>query len=335
MIESLIKNHLKSFTAYSSARNSFKGEGVLLDANESPDSSTGLNRYPDPVASKLARLIAEKNGVREENVLVSSGSDEAYDLIFKLFIDKEDKVLGFKPSYGMYRVLADFYQANYRELELTEQFEIPNIKDELLSQYKLLIICRPNNPTGNLFKKNLVLSLIKRFQGVVVIDEAYIEFANNQSLISELKSCKNLIITRTFSKAYALAGARVGYLLADKRIIDYLNAIKLPYNISKLSVDAAFNVLNNDKTIVAEILNERDRLLSELKAFHFFKNIYSTDSNFILTEVPRADEFYQFCYQKSVIIRRIKTVHNGIRISVGSKAENELFLRLCKEFEGN
>jgi histidinol-phosphate aminotransferase len=333
MIESYIKQHLLSFKAYSSARDSFKGEGVLLDANESPDGSTGLNRYPDPIASKLVSLIASKNNLDDSNVLVCSGSDEAYDLIFKLFIEKGDNVLGFKPSYGMYRVLADFYQANYIELALEKDFSLPLIKSASFKNAKLLIICRPNNPTGNLFKRDSILDLLNKFKGIVVIDEAYIEFKEDESFIHELENYPNLIITRTFSKAYALAGARVGYMLADKSVINYMKAIKLPYNISKLSVDAAFDVLINKKSIVDEILNEKERLYNQLKQFSFINKIYPSDSNFILTEISDADTFYSFCFKKSVIIRRIKTVVDGIRISIGSKEENDQFLTLCKEYE--
>ena len=337
-LNNLIRKNIKAMKPYSSARDEFKdlkADMVFLDANENPFETT-LNRYPDPQQTALKELISKQKELPINQVLLGNGSDEVLDLIVRAFCEpNQDSILTLLPTYGMYSVLAQLNSIENIEVSLSKDFNI-NV-DQVLKQVKpstkLLFICSPNNPSGNIMDVNAVTRLLKAFDGLVVIDEAYIDFTTIESWMQHLNTFPNLIVTQTLSKAYGLAGIRLGTCYASKEIIAVLNKIKPPYNINSLTQQAAIEALQNNEVSdqVSSILREREKLANALASCFFVKKIYPSDANFILIKVDDANKRYDELLRHGIVIRNRTTqlgCENCLRISVGTPAENKQLLTL-------
>lgn len=337
-IENIVRTNILELQPYSSARDEFSGkEGIFLDANENPFGT--LNRYPDPYQKKLKQKLAKKKRVDINNVFVGNGSDEVIDLAFRLFCSPGiDKVLTFSPTYGMYEVSASINNIALLEIPLNINFQLdlgklkPYLNDPNL---KLIFICSPNNPTGNLINKVDIEYILNNFNGIVIIDEAYIDFAEKESLINLISQYNNLVVSQTFSKAWGLAAARVGVAYANKEIISFYNKVKPPYNVSELNQKAAIKALKNYSSYQENlkiILKEKEQLKNNLQELNLVRKIYPSDANFLLIEVDNADKIYNTLVAKQIIIRnRNKQVSNCIRISVGTSEENQKLITALKE----
>ncbi len=336
-LKKLIRPNILSLKAYSSARDEYKGKsGIFLDANENPFGK--YNRYPDPYQIDLKEKLAEYKQTSIENIFVGNGSDEIIDLTFRIFCEPgKDKVLTFSPTYGMYDVSANINNVEVVKIPLDQNFQINLVETQKCltdPNLKVIFICSPNNPTGNTINEESIEYLLNNFNGLIFIDEAYIDFSKKNSWIKNIEQFPNLIVSQTFSKAWGLAAARVGIAYANTEILSFYNKVKPPYNVSKLNQEAAINALNNidqfhlNKTI---ILNEKSYMLKMLQELNIVKNIYPTDSNFILLEVQNANKIYQRLIQKKIIVRnRNSEINNCIRISIGTKNENQQLINALK-----
>ena len=341
-IQKLIRPTIKALKPYSSARDEFQGNSddmVFLDANENPFEN-GVNRYPDPQQRSVKSLLSEIKNIPENNILLGNGSDEVLDLIFRAFCEpNQDNIITLPPTYGMYSVLANINAIEIKSVQLDEYFQ-PKV-DEILEvsndNSKLLFLCSPNNPTGNSFEAKSIEELIKKFQGIVVIDEAYIDFSNEESWISRLSEFPNLIVTQTLSKAYGMAGIRLGICYASSEIISVLNRIKPPYNVNELTQQRAIQQLKlNDltKKQVEDILTERKNLINQLNTVSYISKIYPTDANFVLVEVDDATKRYNQLIEKGIVIRNRTTqpgCENCLRLTVGIAIENKKLIKVMKE----
>jgi len=308
-----------------------------LDANENPFSN-GYNRYPDPQQKQLKTLLAKQKKVSLSQILLGNGSDEVLDLLFRAFCEpNQDNIITLSPTYGMYGVLADLNAIENREILLTNNFE-PNI-DEILNvvseNTKIIFLCSPNNPTGNSFSDESILYLLKNFSGLVVLDEAYIDFSSKESWLSELNEFPNLVITQTLSKAYGLAGLRVGIVYASEEIISILNKIKPPYNLNTASQEIAMKKLSQNTLTaqVKKIVSERENVINSLKSIKFIKQIFPTDANFILVKVDDATLRYNQLIQAGIVIRNRSNqplCENCLRITIGTKDENNQLITTLK-----
>lgn len=328
-IQKLVRKNILNLKPYSSARDEFEGEnGIFLDANENPFGE--LNRYPDPYQKKIKQKLSELNQIPTDNIFLGNGSDEVIDLAFRIFCEPgKDKVLTFSPTYGMYEVSANINNVELITLDLNEDFQIdldalkPYLKDENL---KIIFICSPNNPTGNSIKN--IEYILENFNGIIFIDEAYIDFSPQERFKNQIKDYQNLIVSQTFSKAWGMASVRVGIAYASEEIIKFYNKVKPPYNISQINQNAVLNTLTNENiNLVSEniklILNEKKLLIQSLEKLNLVKKIYPSDANFILIEVENAEEIYQKLVEKNVIVRnRNSVIKNCLRITVGSPEEN-------------
>ncbi|CAM3598884.1 histidinol-phosphate transaminase [Flavobacterium saliperosum] len=340
-INTIIRNNVVKMEAYSSARDEFKDfdrKMVFLDANESPFEN-GVNRYPDPKQQAVKALLAKQNSVNPNQILLGNGSDEVLDLLFRAFCEpNRDNVITLPPTYGMYGVLANLNAVENREILLTADFQ-PNtelILENADANTRMLFLCSPNNPTANSFSKETVVTLIHNFNGLVVLDEAYIDFSENESWLSELNAYPNLVITQTLSKAYGLAGIRMGILYASPKITAVLNKIKPPYNLNHLSQQKALEVLT-DREITGNritlIKAEKSRLLKQLLEVNFIDKVYPSDANFILIKVDNADKRYNQLLEKGIVVRNRSNqalCNNCLRISIGTPEENELLINTLK-----
>lgn len=339
-LENIIRENVKKLSPYSSARDEFEQftrSMIYLDANENPFSN-GMNRYPDPQQKDLKAAIADKKDIYVENILLGNGSDEVLDLIFRAFCEpNQDNIITLPPTYGMYGVLASINAIENREVLLNEEFQ-PNV-DVILNAVdantKIIFLCSPNNPTGNSFSDESIIRILNNFKGLVVLDEAYIDFSANKSWLNELNDFPNLIITQTLSKAYAMAGLRIGILYASKPIIAVLNKIKPPYNVNILSQEAAEKKLLQStlKAQVRKILVEKEKLVSALKATKFIVKVFPSDANFILVKVDEATYRYQQFLDNGVVVRNRSNqplCENCLRITVGNKEENERLMEVLK-----
>lgn len=329
-IKNLVRKNILDLKPYSSARDEFEGEnGIFLDANENPFGE--LNRYPDPYQRKIKQKLSELNQISTENIFLGNGSDEVIDLAFRIFCEpKKDKVLTFSPTYGMYEVSANINDLELINLDLNDNFQIdletlkPYLNDENL---KIIFICSPNNPTGNSIKN--IKYILENFNGIVFIDEAYIDFSPEESFRNQIKNYPNLIVSQTFSKAWGMASVRVGIAYASEEIIKFYNKVKPPYNISQLNQDAILNTLNDENiNLVSEnikiILEEKKSLIQNLEKLDLVKKIFPSDANFILIAVDNADSVYRELVKKNVIVRnRNSVIKNCLRITVGSPEENQ------------
>jgi histidinol-phosphate aminotransferase len=340
-IKNLIRENIKSLEAYSSARDEFKAmssEFVFIDANENPF-DTGLNRYPDPQQTLVKEALSKLKGISEEQILLGNGSDEVLDLIFRVFCEpREDNVIVLPPTYGMYEVLANTNAIELVKIPLAENFQ-PNVKEIIKGQdakTKLLFLCSPNNPTANSFDANKIETLIKEFNGIVVIDEAYIDFSIEDSWLCRLDEFPNLIVTQTLSKAYGLASIRLGICYASKEIISILNKIKPPYNVNQLTQDVALQSLLNQEKVkneIAIIISERNQLIRDLQNVKIVEKVYSSDSNFLLVQVDDATLRYKQLVKLGIIVRNRTTqisCDNCLRFSVGTPDENKKLINTLK-----
>ena len=337
----LVRPNIRTLSPYSTARDECQGvPDIFLDANESPYPGIGFNRYPDPRQKALKARVSALKGLPVENIFLGNGSDEAIDLLFRLFCTPgRDNALAIAPSYGMYAVAADINDVQMRSVQLGPDFSLP--VEELLSaadaNTKLLFLCSPNNPSGNAFEPSGILELVERFPGVVVLDEAYADFSAKGSLRAEVLKRPNLVVLQTFSKAYGMAGLRVGMAFADAYVIDLMNRVKYPYNISQATLEAAFKALDEPvKERVAEIVTQRARLVVALPAFSFIKKVYPSDANFLLVQVDDADRLYNHLLADGIIVRnrsRVKGCAGCLRLTVGTPAENDQLLQSLACYE--
>ena len=341
-IENLVRNNIRELKPYSSARDEYKefnADMIFLDANENPHEN-GVNRYPDPQQTTVKKALSKIKGVKESQILLGNGSDEVLDLIFRAFCEPGiDNVITLPPTYGMYKVLANINNVEEKEVLLTKEFE-PSIKKILEvadDNSKILFLCSPNNPTGNTFSKESVEVLLTTFEGLVVIDEAYIDFSDEKSWLDRLEEFPNLIITQTLSKAYGMAGIRLGICYASNEIISILNKIKPPYNVNELTQKKALKrllELPKVKDEIKKILNERSRLIEKLKDVSFIKIIYPTDANFVLVKVDDANKRYDQLVEKGIVIRNRTNqslCENTLRLTVGTKRETKLLIKALSE----
>ena len=340
-LDNITRENVKGLNPYSSARDEYVSDGstmVFLDANENPFEN-GVNRYPDPQQRGLKTILAEQKGIKEENILLGNGSDEVLDLLFRAFCEpKVDNIITLPPTYGMYKVLSGINMVENREVLLTNAFqpnvsEIINIIDE---HTKLLFICSPNNPTGNSFSTNSIEELLNSFNGLVVIDEAYVDFSSEESWVSKLGDYPNVIITQTLSKAYGMAGIRLGICIASTEIIAVVNKIKPPYNVNQLTQEKATERVLDQQAVkneINEILVERKKLIDALKTVSFVEKIYPTNANFILAKVDDATLRYNQLLTKGVVVRNRTTqplCENTLRFTVGSAVENKTLAEALK-----
>ena len=342
-IDALVRNNVKKMSSYSSARDDFKKENVkkliYLDANESPFDNR-INRYPDNKHTELKKVVSDIKKVNVNQVVFGNGTDEILDLIVRVFCNpNEDKIITLPPTYGMYDVIAKTNGVENIEIPLKSDFSID--KNQILklnsTSIKVLFLCSPNNPTGNSFDTNNLTDLIKAFKGIVVIDEAYIDFSSKQSLISLIEDNNNLIITQTMSKAYGMAGIRLGMGFSSKKIIDYLNKIKPPYNINVLTEKKALEELNKIDEIeknISIVLDQRKLLVSSLEKLDFVEKIYKSDANFLLVKVDNADLRYNQLLEKGIVVRNRSNqplCQNCLRITIGTKNENTSLINTLNE----
>jgi histidinol-phosphate aminotransferase len=341
-IENLVRDNVKNMKPYSSARDEFKeftSNMVFLDANENPFEN-GVNRYPDPQQANVKIELSKLKEIPENQILMGNGSDEVLDLIFRAFCEpKQDNIITLPPTYGMYKVLATLNNVEEREVILTNDFQ-PNIKqilDAIDENSKILFLCSPNNPTGNSFSEENVEELLNKFKGLVVLDEAYIDFSSQISWLKRLSEFPNLIITQTLSKAYGMAGIRLGICYSSPEIIAVLNKIKPPYNVNKLTQQKALKRILTRNKVQKEIeiiLEERKKLQHKLKSVSFIEMVYETDANFILVKVDDAGKRYKQLIEKGIVIRNRTTqplCENTLRLTVGTNRENKLLIKALKE----
>lgn len=335
-----IRENVRVLTPYSCARDDFQGkEGIFMDANENPYGN--LNRYPDPYQRELKKAISIIKGVPEEYIFLGNGSDEIIDLCYRIFCNPGvDKALTFVPTYGMYEVSAAINDVALIKIPLSDDFQIKPESLARLSEepgLKLIFICSPNNPTGNSFNSKMIETVVSGFNGIVVIDEAYIDFAEQPSLKAFVVRYSNLIVMQTFSKAMGLAAARVGMAFMDPSIVHYFNKMKPPYNISTINQKAALNSLSRIELLkkrITRIKTERERLAASLKKMSIIEKIFPSDSNFLLVKTKNADLIYNKLINNKIIVRnRDKILPGCIRITVGTVSENNRLIRALQSIE--
>ena len=323
-IESLVRANIAALSPYSTARDEYQGElGVFLDANESPYEN-GYNRYPDPHQKSLKARLSQIKGVEAKNIFVGNGSDEAIDLMFRVFCEPaEDNAVAIAPSYGMYKVSAAINNIEMREVQLGEDFSLPveALLEACDEHTKLMFICSPNNPTGNSFPRKDILRLAEEFEGMLIVDEAYIDFAEAESLKSEIERYPNIVVLQTMSKAWAMAGLRLGLALADSRVVEIMSQVKYPYNINKAAL---------------QIVEQRGVVAEKLAEMPFVNKVYPSDANFVLAKVDDADAIYEHLIADGIIVRnrnRVLGCEDCLRITIGTKEENEKLIKSLERYE--
>ena len=346
-INSIIRENIKNLKPYSSARDEFKGEAsVYLDANENAFGSPlekQYNRYPDPMAYAVKKRLSEIKGVPPRNIFVGNGSDEAIDILFRSFCNPgQDNVIIVPPTYGMYEVSANINDVQLKRVNLTEEYQLDleGIAEVIDENTKLIFICSPNNPTGNSINREDIETLLTNFSGIVVVDEAYINFSRQKSFIQELPENANLVVMQTLSKAWGLAALRVGMAFASEEIIEIFNKVKPPYNINEASQQLALEALQNVEQVnewIRETLKERDRLVLALKNLDFVLDIYPSDANFVLAKTTNANAIYDFLVDNGIIIRnrnKVELCEGCLRITIGTPEENNVLIETLKSYKG-
>lgn len=343
-IRKLLRPNIAEIVPYSSARDEYTGkEGIFLDANENPIGSVAngdFNRYPDPLQRAVKEKIARIKGVASSKIFLGNGSDEPIDLLFRAFCEPQtDNVITLPPTYGMYRVCADINNVAVVQVPLTPEtfdIDVAGVLNAVDTDTKIIWICSPNNPTGNLVSRKKVVEVIEKFNGIVVIDEAYIDFADEPSFVEELNNYPNLVVLQTFSKAWGMAALRLGMAYASEEIINVLNNIKYPYNINiatqHLVLEALDKVADKDD-MVAELMKQRSWLVDNLKDISFVEKIYPTDANFVLVKMKGARTVYEKLLKKLVIVRdrsKVTLCDDCLRITVGTASENEKLIEELK-----
>ena len=345
-INNLTRENIKSLKPYSSARDDYKDatskEMVFLDANENPFEN-GVNRYPDPHQHNVKKMLSKIKGINKENIFLGNGSDEVLDLIIRAFCEpNQDNLITLPPTYGMYAVLADINAIENRKVLLDNDFQpiVNQILDQADKNSKILFLCSPNNPTGNSMHTRSIEKLLLKFNGLVIVDEAYIDFSEEKSWLARLEEFPNLIVAQTLSKAYALAGIRIGACYASREIITILNTIKPPYNVNELSQQRAISKLqkmDEIKNEVAQLISERKRLKKELECcVSYIEKVYPSDGNFLLIKVDDATVRYNQLLEYGIVIRNRTTeplCNNCLRISVGVCEENQRLIRALKSIQ--
>ncbi|WP_372641745.1 histidinol-phosphate transaminase [Ancylomarina sp.] len=339
-LENLIRTNVKTLSPYSSARDEFSGtSSVFLDANENPFDN-GVNRYPDPQQWKLKERLSEIKKVPAKQMILGNGSDEIIDLIMRAFCEpKQDRVIICNPTYGMYQVAAQINDLKICERDLDSNFQ-PDVNGILNNNNsKLLFLCSPNNPTGNLIDKDILIKLLSEFNGIIVLDEAYIDFSSDASMVKDLDKYPNLVILQTLSKAWGMAGIRLGIGLSSVEIIEILNKIKQPYNVNTLTQNKALELLSYEETYqerINTLLEERNAMMNELRSHSFVEKVFPSQANFILIRVKDANALYQFLIEKGIVIRNRTTISrlkNCLRISIGTPIENQELYKFLREFQ--
>lgn len=350
-LEKVIRQHIIDLKPYSSARDEYAGrEGIFLDANENSYGTPGLtgqsamfHRYPDPLQLKLKQRISEIKEVPVEQIFLGNGSDEAIDLLIRAFCDPgKNNIVIHPPTYGMYEVAASINQVAVRNAALTAEYQLDeaNLEEAVNEDTKIIFFCSPNNPTGNLLSTKSILRWTRRFEGIVVVDEAYIDFADTPGFIEALEDHPNLVVLQTFSKAWGMAALRLGMAFASPEIIRILNKIKPPYNINALTQQKALEVLehpNQKEQIVQDILEQRTKLEKELRQIPMVEKIYPSDANFLLVKVKDARPLFQYLIKEHVIVRdrsKVQLCEESLRITVGTAEENQLLITAMKAFAG-
>ena len=340
-VNKLVRKNIQNMKSYSSARDEFKDfntEMIFLDANENPFEN-GVNRYPDPQQNNVKLALAELKKVNTNQILLGNGSDEVLDLLFRAFCEpNKDNVITLPPTYGMYGVLADLNAVENREVVLNFDFQ-PNVKSILESvdtNTKIIFLCSPNNPTGNSFSDTVISELLDNFDGIIVLDEAYIDFSERESWLAKIERYPNLVISQTLSKAFGMAGIRVGILYASASIIAIVNKIKPPYNINVLSQEKAFErIKDSDKNSleIQSILDNKRNLLEQLSKIKFIEKIFPSDANFVLIKVDNASKRYNQLIDFGIVIRNRTTqllCENCLRITIGTNLENEKLINVLR-----
>lgn len=338
-VNAWVRPNIRAMQPYSSARDEFHGTAsVFLDANENPYNAP-YNRYPDPMQWRLKEKVAEIKGVPKECILLGNGSDEPIDLILRAFCEPgKECMLTVDPTYGMYQVAAEVNNVTCRKVKLTSDFQIdmPAFLSQIDDTVKAIYLCSPNNPTGNSLNRKDIYQILDTFKGIVVVDEAYIDFSSLPSYTKDLSKYPNLVVFQTLSKAWGAAGIRLGMAFASPEIISVLNKIKYPYNVNQLTQEKALEILNNQETMKSQltlILSERTRLQQELTAIPYVRKIYPTDANFILVDVGDADTVYQKLVDQGIIVRnrnKVVLCAGCLRITVGTEEENTALLNALK-----
>lgn len=344
MISSLVRKNIQQLKPYSSARDEYKGKtaSVFLDANENPYGAP-LNRYPDPLQEKLKQMIAGVKQVPAENIFLGNGSDEAIDLVFRVFCEpRVDNVVAIDPTYGMYEVCANINDVEYRKVSLDAHFQIK--AEQLLkacdAHTKLIFICSPNNPTGNDICREEIEKVIKGFRGIVVVDEAYSDFTTQRPFRLDIGQYENLIVYNTFSKAYGHAAIRLGMAFASKEIIALFNKVKYPYNVNELTQQKAMELLTDGMTKVCQrvnlILDERTTVMQAFAQLPLCEQVYPSNANFFLAKVTDANRIYNYLVDKGIIVRNRNFVHlcgNCLRVTIGTKEENTQLLSALRVYQ--
>lgn len=341
----LARENIKNLNPYSSARSEYRGNAkVFIDANENAYGSPldeDFNRYPDPLQWELKKELSRIKGIPPQNIFIGNGSDEVIDIAFRIFCEPaKDNVIICPPTYNMYKVCANINDVEVREVLLTKgfQLDVERILSSADEHTKLLFICSPNNPTGNNFNRTDIEFLLKNFRGIVMIDEAYINFSKQKPFLQELTEYPNLIVMHTLSKAWGLAGLRLGLGFASELILNLFNKVKPPYNINQSSQQLGLKALarlDEVNTNIKNTIEQRNFLEQKLKEFDFVKIIYESDSNFILVKVTKANKLYQYLLLNQIIVRNRSSeplCENCIRITVGTKSENESLLNALKNY---
>lgn len=341
-LKDLVRPNIWALEPYSSARDEYKGAKatVFLDANENPFNAP-INRYPDPLQGEVKKILAELKGVTPEQIFLGNGSDEAIDLVFRCFcVPGVDNVVAIAPTYGMYKVCADINDVAYRTVLLDEKFGFS--ADKMLEacdgQTKAIFLCSPNNPTGNKLDRNEIVALLKRFEGIVVLDEAYIDFSSDPSFCRVVDRFPNLIILQTFSKAWGCAGIRLGMAIASPEIISLYNKVKYPYNVNLLTQRQAKEILKARFDVerwIRLLLEERTRLMAAFRELPVCKTVYPTDANFFLARMTDANAIYAYLVERGIIVRnrsKVQLCENCLRITIGTKTENTALMAAMRAY---
>ena len=342
-LEQLVRPNIWSLAPYSSARDEYSGKEahVFLDANENPYNGP-YNRYPDPLQRELKSMLKKVKGVSEENIFLGNGSDEAIDLAYRVFCNPgRDNVVAIAPTYGMYQVCADINDIEYRTVLLDANFDFK--ATDLLAacdeHTKIIWLCSPNNPTGNSLNREEILKVIEGFEGIVIVDEAYIDFSKQMSMRKELPNNPNLIILQTMSKAWGSAAIRLGMAFASKEIIAIYNKVKYPYNVNQLTQEQALTMLKDPFEVdkwVKILMDERSRLMQAFQELPICEKVYKTDANFFLAKMTDANAIYNYLVDKGVIVRnrnKIQLCQNCLRITIGNRTENNELLSALRQYK--
>jgi histidinol-phosphate aminotransferase len=340
-LNNLLRKNIQNLKPYSSARDEYSGDAmVFLDANENPFNEP-YNRYPDPLQKEMKQKISVLKSIPANQIFLGNGSDEPIDLLIRAFCEPGiDNIITIHPTYGMYQVAADTNNVEVIKVSLTADFELEPAKilQAVNKNSKLIFLCSPNNPSGNSLNKNAMLEIIQNFAGLVIIDEAYIDFAPGKSFLPELEKYPNLVILQTFSKAWGMAGIRLGMAFAASEIIQVLNKIKYPYNLNILTQQKALELLANKEQVdtwIKMLIEERGKMVKYLAKLPFVTKIHPSDANFLLVEMTNARSIYNYLVENGIIVRDRSKIHlcdNSLRITIGTMEEDNLLLQALKEY---